>query len=269
MYDSRMTTDESSPRLADGPPRRDPVRGKSRFAIDCPYELHLPRRPAPKKKWPLLVALHGISQRASMFAETIDPLITEHRAVLVPDGPYAHEVLENELRREGRAWYIFTGDQDAFKKSARQTAKHVWALVEKVAREYPIDRDRVSILGWSQGGYLAGMMALDGRFPLIAACLVASRLKDELLVDRKASDLPVPPIYCAHGERDKLVPLEYALAAAKRAMDRGVDVAFETFPSGHRIIPEELAAIDRWLSTKEPKKLRSGTMKMKLRSGGS
>ena len=41
--------------------------------------------------------------------------------VLIPDGPLPFEVNVKGERREGKAWYIYTGDQEAFLESVKKT----------------------------------------------------------------------------------------------------------------------------------------------------
>jgi predicted esterase len=230
---------------SDDPPIQR-LHGTATFAAECRYELHLPAR--RDVTLPLLIALHGISQSAAAFAATLQPLCTSSRAVLFPDGPYAHEVTVDGVRREGRAWYVYTGDQERFLESARRTASWIESLALRLAAEHGLDASRLGLLGYSQGGYLAGIMALERRRAWRGAVLVAARLKSERLeLPAPADAAALPPILGLHGEHDRIVPVEAARSSAAEARRLGCDMSFETFPTGHRIIVPEIEAADRWL----------------------
>lgn len=250
-----MTESATSETTGDGakPRKRKPEKGAAAFPVPCRFELHLPSAKGLKPPFPLIVAFHGMSQTAEIFAAQISGLLDGPFAVLVPDGPYAHEVKDGDGRREGRAWYIYTGDQDDFLASVRHTASWVWSLVDAAAARHPIDPARIGLLGYSQGGYLAGVMAIDKVRPVKACVLVGSRLKVELLENggkkakkktskAKTKSVAVPPFLCLHGERDKIVPTEIAKQSADKAKDLGVEIRFETFPAGHRVVDEEMRA---------------------------
>ena len=218
------------------------IGGSSRFGHDVGWRLHLPDGAGP---WPLVVALHGMGQSAEMFDRILAPLPRDRFALLIPDGPLPFEIREADGIREGRAWYVYTGDQAAFLESAGVTTGWLLDLVDRVTAEHPIAKGPFALLGYSQGGYLAGIAALqhaDRIAGLVSAC---SRIKSELL--GRVNVTRTFPVLAVHGERDRSLAVDRSRASAQALREHDFDVDFREYPSGHRLTEEQVADIDGFL----------------------
>ena len=144
---------------------------------ELPAMLLLPAGKPPLGGWPLVLALHGMGESCDLFAEQLQPAISVGgRAWLIPSGPLALE-----RRREpgiGYAWYIFGGDQERLKQSTAAAAGELGGLLASVAAEHPVNPGLASVVGFSQGGYLASVLwtHIAG---LRAICCIGGRLKQE------------------------------------------------------------------------------------------
>lgn len=216
--------------------------GVERFSHDVAWRLHLPAGPGP---WPVVVALHGMGQSAALFDKVLAPLRRDRFALLIPDGPLPFEIREADGIREGRAWYVYTGDQDAFLRSANVTTSWLLGLVDRLGAEHPVDAGRLALLGYSQGGYLAGMAALRNAGRLAGLVSACSRIKSELL-DRVEITARFP-VLALHGERDRSLAVDRSRASAQALREHGFDVDFREYPSGHRLTEEQLADASAFL----------------------
>lgn len=148
-----------------------------------------------------------------------------------------------------RAWYdilqLGRGPEDAAGIHASQ------GLLEGlIAREQArgVAASRIVLAGFSQGGAvalqtglrcskrLAGILALSTYLPL------ASTLADER--DRANFELP---IFMAHGTDDLMIPTAWAERSSTALKAIGYGVEWHTYPMGHAICPEEIAAVGAWL----------------------
>lgn len=216
--------------------------GAESFSHDVGWRLHLPDGEGP---WPLVVALHGMGQSAELLDKVLAPLPRDRFALLIPDGPLPYEIREADGIREGRAWYIYTGDQDAFLESADATTAWLLGLVGRIAAAHPVDADRLALFGYSQGGYLAGMAAIRNSDRVAALVSACSRIKSELL-DRVEVGRRFP-VLVVHGERDRSLAVDRSRASAQTLREHGFDVDFREYPSGHRLTEEQIADIADFL----------------------
>ena len=207
--------------------------GTTPFTLHVPYRLMVPE--SGGDGLPLIVALHGMGQTGTVMANRIaETLCGKERVLLFPDGPLPFEHPMKEGRREGRAWYIYTGDQAAFLESLRMTETHLLQLINQTLADTGADPTRVWLVGFSQGGYAAGVIILRNMARFQGMVSLSSRIKAEVLKDAPAP--PNAPAFVAmHGIHDDSVLPDAAEESVKQLQSLGFSASFETFDAQHRI----------------------------------
>jgi poly(hydroxyalkanoate) depolymerase family esterase len=144
------------------------------------YFLYIPVTVGRRDRVPLLVMLHGCSQDAQSFAQgsRMNELADEHGFLVLYPQQSLHA---NPLRCWN--WFALRAGHGAGEAAA------IAALVQDVARRYPIDRSRVYVAGMSAGGAITATLALC-HGALFAACAVVSgvmyRAADSALAGARA-----------------------------------------------------------------------------------
>jgi predicted esterase len=195
---------------------------------------------------PLVAALHGMGMRPAKFAEWLRTLFDLPVHWAFPRGPYPFEIHAPNRRGIGFAWYLYTGDQDAFIENLHRVGRHLDAALAAAGRALAVDPGKRVILGFSQGGYLAGHYALRRTPQLAGLAVIGGRIKVESL----AKDLDGAariPILVLHGRGDTAVPSGAARASADRLLRLGFPVEFVEHGGGHEMSGEALATLREWL----------------------
>lgn len=231
-------------------PGSAPLEGWTEFSRPVRYLLDVAPRGASERGSPppLLVALHGQGMTAASFRRVLRHLPETGHARLFPEGPHAFEIREGGEIRPGHGWYIFLGDQTAFRVELERSEAHLLAVLDRVEREHgPFDRTRSVLLGFSQGGYLAGFLAARHPERFAGAVIAASRLKHEFLAAELASG-GLPRFLLLHSPEDPSLP--FARAEESRDLLAAAGAQVDLFPhaGGHRLPPEALAELGRWLA---------------------
>jgi len=204
------------------------------FAIDVPVRLHA--RPGA----PLVVLLHGRGQDEDRVDRKIAGL--DHSvAWCLPRAPYPMDVDGRDGRRVGYSWYQYTGDAEAFRRSLRVTGDWLNGVIDRAVASTGADASRVAIMGFSQGGYLAGSMALTWPERFVGAGVFGARLKTELLEGAAPDALRSVRLFAAHGTKDESVLPGPARAAVEWLRAAGVAVEHREYPVGHRLLPTMIA----------------------------
>ncbi|MCU0725954.1 MAG: hypothetical protein MUE73_09230 [Planctomycetes bacterium] len=216
------------------------------FRVGTQNLLFLPKGYRKGRKWPLVVALHGMGMSAEEFANLLSPLRSLPAILFVPEGVYPFEIKVAGQTGLGRAWYLYAGDRGAFVESMERTGRHLRALAGRITREYPVDRNRRVLLGFSQGGYLAAYEGLRDAAHWRGLAIIAARVEDELLGDalRKASGLSV---LLQHGLKDRAVPFSKAEKSRDALLQAGIEVKFRPYDSGHHLTAEQTRDLRDWL----------------------
>lgn len=224
------------------------VEGDQPFLRRVPWRLLLPRgRGGPA---PLLVALHGKGDGPARIEAEAGEALPRGWALLVPSGPVPRD--RSRDRTIGDSWYLYDGDTPAFREALRRAEEHVLGILARVLAAEPPrgagapDPRRVAVLGFSQGAYLAGTLAVRNPRVFRAAVLVAGRLKHEALRE----DLPAARgvrILGLHGRDDRSVPPGPSRRSIEAARAAGLRAEFREFAAGHAFTPAMRAAARRWL----------------------
>ena len=203
------------------------------------HELIAPR--ARADAYPTLVLLHGRGDSAAGILplayefERDDLLVISVQAPLELGGVMAG----------GYEWYRLQQPRSLNEATLRTSLDALAEFLETVKAHYPVDPERVVLLGFSQGAVMslgtqalrpasvAGVIALSGYFPIE--------------VEPDAGNLVGRQAFVAHGTQDDIIPVE----AGRRTRDllerHGVDLTYREYPMAHNVSAEEMAEARAWL----------------------
>lgn len=211
------------------------------FTHEVPVDLHRP----DDADGALVVALHGVGMNPASFAEHVLPCVPERASLLLPQAPLPFEVRSAKGMRQGNGWYIYTGETEAFLGSMRRAEQWLLRQIDFFVADHGFDAQRVSLLGFSQGGYLAGYAGIRHATRFRRLVVAAARIKHEALADdaRRAGgrDFRVLQV---HGESDESVAASAAKASCDAITAAGVPVEFRTYPGGHAVLRDAACAAD-------------------------
>ena len=224
------------------------VEGQRDFAISARYWVQLPDQ-EPEHPVPLLVALHGKGMSAEQFLRLLRHLPERPRILLVPEGPYPFEKRHEQGIDIGYGWYIYRGDQDEFRDHLLRSEQHLLAVLDEVTERFPIDTGRVTLLGYSQGGYLGGFVALRHKQRFAGLVLASTRLKHEFLGEEIATG-QLPATLFVHSANDPSVDWTRASHGRDLMKTAGANTEVYLHDSGHRLPAEAVEMIGDWLGRK-------------------
>jgi polyhydroxybutyrate depolymerase len=157
---------------------------------------------AGKRRYPLLLLLHGYGFNGAGFARGLGFLALVERApllLLAPDGRF------NRVKR--RFWNADRLCCDFFDEGKRgDDARYLRGLLDRVLASFPVDRRRVYVIGHSNGGNMAYRLACVASDVLAAVISFAgSTERHGCRPTRPLSLLQI------HGDADPVVPYKPAL----------------------------------------------------------
>jgi len=154
-----------------------------------------------------------------------------------------------------RAWFD-VGPEDLWRAESSdlpglaKADAYVRALVEReIARGVP--SNRIVLGGFSQGGALAGYVALRYEKPLAGTFALSTfSARNVPLEAQSVSANRGLPVFAAHGTQDRLVAPARGRELRDRFAELGCDVTFREYPMGHEMVAEELADLGWWLAAR-------------------
>ncbi|MEH6565688.1 MAG: alpha/beta fold hydrolase [Halopseudomonas sp.] len=108
--------------------------------------------------------------------------------------------------------------------------------------------NRVILAGFSQGGAVVLTTAVHSGLPLAGVMALSTYCPDLGSLLRSAKqNTAKPPIFCAHGRADDVLPMSMGLEAHDLLKAAGHDTEWHEYAMAHEVCPQEIADIRRWL----------------------
>jgi phospholipase/carboxylesterase len=213
--------------------------------MDLLYTAHVPPGDGP---FPAILALHGWGASAHDLIGLAPILHGGGALVLCPQGPVAFEIGQGYV---GFGWFELSQVRPPTIAEIGRATDGVRAFLEAAQSRYPIDRRKIVVMGFSQGGVIAYDLVLrdPGRFAgLIAlSSWLPAELDDAILTQPGHESFPALVV---HGTQDQMIPVTRAQESRERLLKRRLSLTYREYEMEHGIAPEALRDIVGWLESK-------------------
>lgn len=196
--------------------KRGDIHWAYRSAVDDslqPYRFFVPSNYDASKKWPLVVALHGMGGDENSFFAGYNngeiKRIAEARGYLVvcPKG------------RAPASMYLGSAEKD------------VIDVLNQMKRDFSIDDDYVYLMGHSMGGY--GTWSVAVNHPDLFAALAPIAGGGNLFVTSRLKNITHAPWIVVHGDKDPTVSVEESRKMVKAGEALGIEIKYLEIPGGN------------------------------------
>ena len=200
-----------------------------------PVRLFLPSDYQPKYAYPLVVLFHADGGDEDTTAGLAPLLSRRNYIAACPRGPVS--LGSGATGRPGFAW-----------GSDPRADEYLLETVAHARREYHVHSERVYLIGVGEGataayrlglamaGNVAGVVALNGRMPKPAGRPLF-----------RANAIRELRVFIGHGTNNPVVPIRTAREASRLLHSAGADVEFASYPTTHRVHPDMLRDVNRWI----------------------
>ena len=195
-------------------------------------------------KNPLLLLLHGYgSNEADLFSFAEE--LPENYYIISARAPY-------DMQYGSYAWYAINFDADQNKFSDNEQAKTSRDLIAKFIDEliqtYPIDANKVTLIGFSQGSILSYAVALSYPEKVQKVVAMSGYLNLDIVTeDYLKNTFSNLKIFASHGTVDQVIPVEWARKTPLILENLGIAVTYKEYPVGHGVAPQNFYDFKNWL----------------------
>ena len=205
---------------------------------------HIVRQSSLKEHAPLLIMLHGYgSDENDLFSFATE--LPEELFIISAKAPY-------QLQPYGNAWYAINFDADKGKwsdnKQAKQSVEIISTFIDEVVQSYPVNKNNVTLLGFSQGTILSYAVALSYPDKVNNIIALSGYInKDILPEDIESKDYSNLDFYCSHGGVDQVIPVDWARQTPPFLSNLNIKHQYSEFPVGHGVAPQNFYEFKNWL----------------------
>jgi len=210
--------------------------------------IHTYYEPAGAGPHPTIVALHGWGASALDLIGLAPYLAGGSFQVICPQGAITVPL----GGATGFGWFPLTsGGQVADGATIARAADALRDFLERARERYPIDPRKLVLLGFSQGGVLAYVIALGDptRFAGLAALSswLPPTLAAALPTDEARRQLTT---LVQHGSDDGIIAVARARQSVETLRGLGVPLTYREYAMGHEINGASLSDLSAWLAEK-------------------
>jgi len=209
---------------------------------------YLVREPKIKlDKNPLILLLHGYgSNEQDLFSFASE--LPEEYFVVSARAPY-------DLQYGSYAWYAINFDADENKFSDHEQAKTsrdlIAGFIDELIANYPIDKENVTLIGFSQGTILSYAVGLSYPEKVQRIVALSGYVNEEIIKNNfQENDFSNLKMFISHGKVDQVIPVDWAKKAPGILEKLGIKTVYKEYPVGHGVAPQNFFDLKNWLESK-------------------
>lgn len=204
-----------------------------------------------------VIWLHGLGASGDDFVPLVPELdLPANPGIrfIFPHAPVRPISINNGMSMRG--WFDITSlDFEAREQDLSGMAASVEIVNALIADEIQsgIDAANIVLAGFSQGGAIALMAALQTPLPLAGVMGLSTYLPDaeRMLEAFSQSERDANnrlPVFLAHGTQDDVIQIRFAeQSRVTLAGSDAVDLQWQSYPMPHSVSPDEIKDISVWL----------------------
>lgn len=205
---------------------------------------HITRPSTLNENAPLLIMCHGYgSDENDLFSFAQE--LPEELFIISVKAPYP-------MQPYGNAWYAINFDSHQNKwndvEQAIESRDKIANFIDEACSEYPVDKNNVTLLGFSQGTILSYAVALT--YPKKVKNIIAlSGYVSEDMLDKNLTTQEYNHLdfYCSHGSVDQVIPIDWARKTPQFLNNLNIKNIYSEFPVGHGVAPQNFYELRSWL----------------------
>jgi len=210
--------------------------------------MHTAHVPAGDGPFPTILALHGWGANAHDLLGLAPLLHRGEALVLSPQGPVAFDIGGG---MPGYGWFPITGGGPPSPGEFERGREALLAFLDAAEKHYPVDRRKIVVMGFSQGGVMAYDLVLRDPERFCGLVAMSSWYPDLVAQGIRKQDAHANfPVLVMHGTEDPMIPVARAQESRDALLALDVALAYHEYEMGHEIRPEALRDLLVWLEEK-------------------
>ncbi|RUS47893.1 alpha/beta hydrolase [Cohnella sp. AR92] len=202
------------------------------------YDIHLPVKLDPSKKYPVVFTLHGKGSNEKNMYGLVEPLKEEF--ILIG--------IRGNLRLGiGYQYYDLRSLGNPIREQFDEAAKRLEAFIAYATENYPIDPAKRYLLGFSQGAILSMTLALTMGDKLKGIVALNGYVPDFVKTEYPLRSVREVSIFISHGEYDSVFPVRIGHETAAYFKDLSSRLDFHLYPTDHGVSEANQRDFLEWL----------------------
>ena len=198
--------------------------------------------PRKAEKYATVVALHGRGTDENDLVPLVHLLGLTDALLISPRAPAPFEF------GGGFAWYDLSQEGVPEPQTFRASLGLLRRFMDEIRAGYPVDRKRVTLLGFSQGTVMAYSVALLDPPSFLGVAALSGYIPKRSGLPLALDDLRRLSVFISHGVYDQIIPVRLARESAEVLKKAGARVDYREYPMGHEVSEETVRELSAWIN---------------------
>lgn len=202
------------------------------------YELRTPSKVEPDKTYPALFVMHGMGSNEQNMLSLVDGL---------EDVFYIFSIRGPLSQPPGFAYFTIQGYGKPHREAFDQGINQLKAFIDYASERYPINPDRIYLLGFSQGAIVSMTLGLTLGNRIKGVVALSGYIPGFVKEEYKIEPVEQLSLFISHGEYDNVLPYEWGVESKEFFQGLKSNVAFQAYPEGHTVSIENQRDFTKWI----------------------
>jgi phospholipase/carboxylesterase len=124
----------------------------------------------------------------------------------------------------------------------------IGTFIDELVANYPIDKNSITLIGFSQGAILSYGVALSNPKKIKNVIGLSGYVSEPILKQGfENNDFSTLGIFASHGTVDQVIPIEWARKSDNFLTQTNITHTYKEYPIGHGISPQVFFDFKNWL----------------------
>jgi phospholipase/carboxylesterase len=192
------------------------------------------------EKYPTVVALHGRGTDEYDLIPLVLSLGLTNALLISPCAPKPFEF------GGGFAWYDVGQEGVPSPQTFDESLRLLRRFIDEVRTGYPVNRERLLLLGFSQGTVMAYSLALTDPSSFLGTAALSGYVPLRSGLPLALKDLGAFSAFVSHGTYDEIIPVHLARESVELLKKAGARVEYREYPMGHEVSERAIRDLSEW-----------------------
>ena len=211
----------------------------SPIAAQLEHVVYYPTQKA--ERYPAIIALHGRGTDENDLIPLISSLGLTDVLVISPRAPRPFEF------GGGFAWYDVSQEGVPHAQTFVSSLDILRRFIDEIKTGYPVNRERVMLLGFSQGTVMAYAVSLLSPASFLGIAALSGYIPRRSGLPLTLENLGSFSAFVSHGTYDQIIPIRLARESVGLLKKAEARVDYREYPMGHEVSEETVRDLSVWV----------------------
>lgn len=203
------------------------------------YKVYVPEIREINREYSVIYLMHGMGSNELNMISLLNEVKEEFIIITIRGGI---------ITGNGFAYFDILGYGKPDKESFNNAVNSIEDLINETMDKYPMNKDKLFLMGFSQGAILSMALALKMGNKINGIIALSGYIPKIVTEDYEIKDVSKLKAFISHGKFDNIFNIEIGEKNKEFFEDRNSEVVYKVYKSDHEVSIENNRDLIRWIN---------------------